>query len=99
MSNEPVIQTAGLSKHYGDVQALVGLDLDIQAGEIFGFLGPNGAGKTLPSGHCLTKSGRHLERLLFSGWIRIRNPWRYAGTSVTCRVTWRCIPALPAGKY
>jgi ABC-2 type transport system ATP-binding protein len=40
------IQTSGLTKHYGSVEALVDLDLDIHAGEVFGFLGPNGAGKT-----------------------------------------------------
>lgn len=40
------IQTRGLTKHYGSVEALVDLDLDIHAGEVFGFLGPNGAGKT-----------------------------------------------------
>jgi len=46
MKNQPVIHTEGLTKHYGDVRAVVDLNLDIQAGEIFGFLGPNGAGKT-----------------------------------------------------
>lgn len=40
------IRTEGLTKHYGDVKALVDLDLDVQMGEVFGFLGPNGAGKT-----------------------------------------------------
>ena len=40
------IHTEGLTKHYGDVKALVDLDLDIHPGEVFGFLGPNGAGKT-----------------------------------------------------
>jgi ABC-2 type transport system ATP-binding protein len=40
------IHTEGLTKHYGDVRALVDLDLDVRAGEVFGFLGPNGAGKT-----------------------------------------------------
>ena len=35
-----------LRKRYGDHEALQGLDLHIQAGEVFGFLGPNGAGKT-----------------------------------------------------
>jgi ABC-2 type transport system ATP-binding protein len=43
---EPAIRTQGLSKHYGSVQALVELDLEVQSGEIFGFLGPNGAGKS-----------------------------------------------------
>jgi ABC-2 type transport system ATP-binding protein len=41
-----VLQTRGLRKSYGDVQALQGIDLDVQRGEVFGFLGPNGAGKT-----------------------------------------------------
>lgn len=36
----------GLKKSYGDVQAVDGLDLEVQAGECFGLLGPNGAGKT-----------------------------------------------------
>jgi ABC-2 type transport system ATP-binding protein len=40
------IHTEGLTKHYGDVEALMNLDLDIHSGEVFGFLGPNGAGKT-----------------------------------------------------
>ena len=43
---ETAIRTEGLTKHYGDVKALVDLDLDVHAGEVFGFLGPNGAGKT-----------------------------------------------------
>lgn len=46
MSNEFAIRTEGLTKHYGDVRALVDLNLDIKAGEVFGFLGPNGSGKT-----------------------------------------------------
>ena len=46
MKNQTTIHTAKLTKHYGNVHALVDLSLDIQAGEIFGFLGPNGAGKT-----------------------------------------------------
>jgi ABC-2 type transport system ATP-binding protein len=46
MTDNVAIQTVGLTKYYGDVHALVGLDLEIRPGEIFGFLGPNGAGKT-----------------------------------------------------
>jgi len=42
----PVIQVAALVKHYGDVQAVRGIDLEVRPGEIFGFLGPNGAGKS-----------------------------------------------------
>jgi ABC-2 type transport system ATP-binding protein len=46
MTDRVAIKTVGLTKHYGDVHALVDLNLEIQSGEIFGFLGPNGAGKT-----------------------------------------------------
>ncbi len=46
MTTGIAIHTEGLTKHYGDVRALVDLDLDVRAGEVFGFLGPNGAGKT-----------------------------------------------------
>jgi ABC-2 type transport system ATP-binding protein len=46
MTDQVAIQTIGLTKHYGNVRALVDLDLEIYPGEIFGFLGPNGAGKT-----------------------------------------------------
>jgi ABC-type multidrug transport system ATPase subunit len=40
------IQTQALTKNYGPVRALRGVDLEVRQGEIFGFLGPNGAGKT-----------------------------------------------------
>lgn len=43
---ESVIAARGLRKSYGRTEALRGLDLTVQAGEVFGFLGPNGAGKT-----------------------------------------------------
>lgn len=42
----PAIRTEGLTKCYGDVDALSDLDIEISAGEIVGYLGPNGAGKT-----------------------------------------------------
>ncbi len=41
-----VLETRGLRKHYGELRALDGIDLQVNAGEVFGFLGPNGAGKT-----------------------------------------------------
>lgn len=41
-----MIVTEKLSKTYGRVVAVAGLDLEVRPGEIFGFLGPNGAGKT-----------------------------------------------------
>jgi ABC-2 type transport system ATP-binding protein len=42
----PAIRASGLSKQYGDVDALEHLDLDVVPGEVIGYLGPNGAGKT-----------------------------------------------------
>jgi len=43
---EYVVQTENLSKRFGKEDAVVGLDMKIKKGEIYGFLGPNGAGKT-----------------------------------------------------
>jgi ABC-type branched-subunit amino acid transport system ATPase component len=40
------ISVRGLRKSYGTLNALAGIDLDIEAGEVFALLGPNGAGKT-----------------------------------------------------
>lgn len=42
----PAILLEDVHKNYGKVRALRGVNLEVQAGEIFGFLGPNGAGKT-----------------------------------------------------
>jgi ABC-2 type transport system ATP-binding protein len=44
--NDTAISCRGLVKRYGDVEAVRGLDLEVQRGECFGLLGPNGAGKT-----------------------------------------------------
>lgn len=41
-----VIETGGLAKRFGEIQAVRGVDLTVYAGETFGFLGPNGAGKS-----------------------------------------------------
>jgi ABC-2 type transport system ATP-binding protein len=46
MTQPPALMTRGLSKDYGEVHALRGVDLEVRRGEIFGFLGPNGSGKT-----------------------------------------------------
>jgi ABC-2 type transport system ATP-binding protein len=43
---DSAVETSGLHKSYGDVQALRGVDLRVETGSVFGLLGPNGAGKT-----------------------------------------------------
>ena len=68
--NDYAIETRGLSKSFGSVQALRGVDLRVSRHSIFGFLGPNGAGKTTfiklllglarPSGGSATVFGRDI---------------------------------------
>ena len=43
---EMMIEAEGLTKHFGDVEALAGLDLAVPSGKVLAVLGPNGAGKT-----------------------------------------------------
>ncbi len=46
MTESPAIVVQDLHKSYGDFEAVRGIDLEVQTGEVFGLLGPNGAGKT-----------------------------------------------------
>ncbi len=46
LEKQIMIETSGLTKHYGEIVAVDHLDLTIERGEVFGLLGPNGAGKT-----------------------------------------------------
>ena len=42
----PLLKTQNLSKHFGGLQAVEGVNLDLNEGEIRAIIGPNGAGKT-----------------------------------------------------
>ena len=46
MADIPAIEAEGLTKKFGETEALAGVDLFVPAGSILGLLGPNGAGKT-----------------------------------------------------
>jgi len=43
---EPLVSAHDLSKQFGDLHAVDGIDFEVRRGEVFGFLGPNGAGKS-----------------------------------------------------
>ncbi len=67
----PAIACQGLSKRYGGVLAVDSLDLEIPAGEVFGFLGPNGAGKTTTIGMLVGIGFLQQEPAIY-GWMRGR---------------------------
>src|SRR6266478_5687988 len=46
MESETAIYVHGLRKSYGNLEAVKGIDFQVEVGEVFGLLGPNGAGKT-----------------------------------------------------
>jgi ABC-type multidrug transport system ATPase subunit len=46
VTNGHIIQTRALTKRYGELRAVDGVDLEVRAGDVYGFLGANGSGKT-----------------------------------------------------
>ncbi|GAB4242198.1 MAG: ABC transporter ATP-binding protein [Thermoleophilia bacterium] len=69
-----VIRTDGLTKRYGDLVAVDGLDLSIEKGEVFGLLGPNGAGKTTTILMLLGLTEPTSGRVLVGGHNPVREP-------------------------
>ncbi|MBU6423534.1 MAG: ABC transporter ATP-binding protein [Chloroflexota bacterium] len=70
----PLLEVRGVAHSYGGVQAVAGVDLDVQRGEFLGLIGPNGAGKTtlldLISGAVRPERGR----VVFNGHDITRKP-------------------------
>ena len=70
-----IVRTTALSKTYpGDIKAVVELDMEIRAGEIYGFLGPNGAGKSTTIGMLTTRVTPTSGAAAVGGVDIIRNP-------------------------
>jgi ABC-type sugar transport system ATPase subunit len=75
----PVISVRGITKHFGSVQALRGVDLDVYTGEVVGLVGDNGAGKStlvnILSGAFQPNAGSILvdgHRVIFSSAVEAR---------------------------
>ncbi|TCO44198.1 ABC transporter ATP-binding protein [Actinocrispum wychmicini] len=70
---QPAVRLVGLRKHFGDVRAVDGVDLDVPPGEFFSMLGPSGSGKTtvlrmiagfdLPTSGTIELAGQDVSRL------------------------------------
>ncbi|MEI6610840.1 MAG: ATP-binding cassette domain-containing protein, partial [Deltaproteobacteria bacterium] len=71
-----IIETQALTKTYGKIQAVRGIDLNIEKGEIFGLLGPNGAGKTTTIGMLCTIISVTSGSAFISGCNVIQEPAR-----------------------
>src|SRR6185437_12185921 len=71
---EPMISISGLSKRYGDLMAVDGLDLTIYKGEVFGLLGPNGAGKSTTILLCLGLTEASAGRVSICGFDPMLQP-------------------------
>ena len=82
---DPAIETNGLSKSFGDVQAVNDVSLRVERGEIYGFLGLNGAGKTTTIRALLgmIRPGAGTVRVLGQPvGPHGRGPWRQVGHMV-----------------
>ena len=62
--SDPAVRLDGVTKRFGDVEAVDGIDLDVRDGEFFSMLGPSGSGKTttlrMIAGFELPTNGRIL---------------------------------------
>jgi ABC-type multidrug transport system ATPase subunit len=101
--SDPVIQTHGLTKHFGATKAVDEISFDVRRGQVFGFLGPNGSGKTTTIGMLLgivtptrgsfelfgngTRAGIHAARQRIGATLEYPNFYPY----LTCRDNLRLV--------
>jgi ABC-2 type transport system ATP-binding protein len=69
-----IVRTEGLVKRYDNTLAVAGVDLSVEAGEIFGLVGPNGAGKTTTLRILATLLRPSAGEAEIAGWSVTRNP-------------------------
>jgi len=69
-----IIETKTLTKTYGKIKAVCGIDLNIEKGQIFGLLGPNGAGKTTTIGMLCTIINVTSGSAFIAGYNVIKEP-------------------------
>ncbi|MSV67307.1 MAG: ATP-binding cassette domain-containing protein, partial [Actinobacteria bacterium] len=72
-SGAPIV-AENLVRHFGDVKAVNGINLTVNAGEIFGFLGPNGAGKSTAVRMLTTLLRPTSGRAMVAGFDVAKNP-------------------------
>jgi ABC-type sugar transport system ATPase subunit len=80
---EPLLRLRGVSKNFGPVQALHGVDLDVRAGEVTALVGDNGAGKSVLIKTIAGIHGPDRGEIIWEGKpVRIRTPRDAAGLGI-----------------
>ena len=74
-----IIETRGLTKQYGELTALKGLNLTVEAGAVYGLVGPNGAGKTTTIRLILGLLTRTAGESSILGYDSMRDPYEIRG--------------------
>ncbi len=98
MSNN-VIEVRGAVKHFGETHAVDGVDLTVQAGELFGLIGHNGAGKTTLFKMMLGLLPATRGSICIDGQPVHGAAFRQVGAAlVICRKVWPCTTIFPVWR-
>ncbi|WP_299614674.1 ABC transporter ATP-binding protein [uncultured Tateyamaria sp.] len=88
--SDPILSLSKLDAHYGDFQALYGVDMDIHAGEVIAIIGANGAGKSTLM--------RSISGLLRNAPEQVRLNGEPIGTLRADEVAYRGLALVPEGR-